>query len=221
MVGLSNAIESPVCPCAEQIVVALVRLARRAEARELAHGEHAPAIHVGVDAARVRVLAREREIARQVHAREVLGRVERPDRNAGDGVGIDVGRFAWPARSASPRPRAGLPRPPRARPRSCRNARRWRRRRLRAPRRLSVGPAAVRPGGSSRHVAAPPPASDAKARAPRGPFHPRVRRGREHGQDPRPPAGRASCGRVHARRRSKCALRSFATLGAITAWQYG
>ncbi len=59
----------------EQVVEALVRLLRRAEARELAHGEHASAVHRRVDATCVRILAGEpdRRVVRKV------GRgVERP-----------------------------------------------------------------------------------------------------------------------------------------------
>src|SRR5207253_4400070 len=73
----------------EQIVIALVRLLRRAEAGELPHGEHAAAIHRGVYAARVGILAREAEIATEVHTRQILRRVERANGDAGQSVGIE------------------------------------------------------------------------------------------------------------------------------------
>ena len=66
-------------PLREQVVVALVRLVRGAEAGVLAHRPEAAAVHVRLDAAREGRLAGDAEIARRVEADrvEVVGTVER------------------------------------------------------------------------------------------------------------------------------------------------
>ena len=58
-VGRSKATDSPVMPCDKQIAVAAVAFLGRAEAGVLAHGPEAAAVHVGIDAARERKLARQ------------------------------------------------------------------------------------------------------------------------------------------------------------------
>ena len=55
----------------EQEMIAFVGLARRAEAGELAHRPKPIAIAVGVNAARIRIFTRPREVARQIEMREI------------------------------------------------------------------------------------------------------------------------------------------------------
>ncbi len=70
-------------PVVEQVAEALVRLLGGAEAGELAHRPELPAVHRRVDAARERIDARVAEVAVVVDL-DVLGRVERLVRKAGD-----------------------------------------------------------------------------------------------------------------------------------------
>ena len=67
----------PVLALREQKMIALVGLLGVAKARELAHRPKPVAVHAGVDAARVRILARQREIAREVEIGNVIRTVER------------------------------------------------------------------------------------------------------------------------------------------------
>src|SRR5207302_1448149 len=73
----------------QQEAEALVGLARRAEAGELAHGPQPAAVHAGVDAARERVLAGVAEVVLGVEAEtfKVVGGVEGGDGDAADGGG--------------------------------------------------------------------------------------------------------------------------------------
>ncbi len=68
-------------PVREQELEALVGLARAAEAGELAHGPQAAAVHRGVHAARVGILAGIAEVLR-VLERRVVGAVERRELGA-------------------------------------------------------------------------------------------------------------------------------------------
>ncbi len=70
-------------PVLEEVAEALVRLLGGAEAGELAHRPELPAVHRRVDAARERIDARVAEVAVVVDV-DVLGRVERLVREAGD-----------------------------------------------------------------------------------------------------------------------------------------
>jgi len=67
----------------EQVVEALVGLLGRAEARELAEGPQAPAVHRRVDPARERILAGQADRRLEVRG-EISGRVERLDLLAGE-----------------------------------------------------------------------------------------------------------------------------------------
>ncbi len=66
-------------PLVEQELEALVGLPRRAEAGELAHGPQPTAVHAGVDAARVRILAGIAEIGIGIEAVEGFGGIQRID----------------------------------------------------------------------------------------------------------------------------------------------
>jgi hypothetical protein len=86
----------PRLPVLQQVVEALVRLRRRAEAGELPHRPEAAAVHRLVDPARERVLTRLAEIAVEVDL-DVLRRVQGLDREPGDRreesrVGLTLGR---------------------------------------------------------------------------------------------------------------------------------
>src|SRR2546422_458523 len=65
-----------------QVFESAVRLFRRAEADVLAHRPEPRAVHVRVDAARERVLAGAPDVALEVDVGEVLGTVDRLDREA-------------------------------------------------------------------------------------------------------------------------------------------
>src|SRR5207247_8755751 len=80
-------------PVREQVLVALVGLLRGREPGELAHRPQPAAITGRVDATRVRILTRHLLGAH----REVVGRVERLDRNPRDGRGLDVVGALGPA----------------------------------------------------------------------------------------------------------------------------
>ena len=70
-------------PVREQELVALVRLARAAEAGELAHRPELAAIAGGMDAARVRIRARHAEVRLRAPARRAPCRAARlPSRNS-------------------------------------------------------------------------------------------------------------------------------------------
>src|SRR5207253_2501552 len=60
---------------------ALVGVLRRAETRELAHRPEPRPVHRRMDAARVRELARHRELTRRIEAREIVRGVEWLDRD--------------------------------------------------------------------------------------------------------------------------------------------
>ena len=68
----------------EQKVIALVGLGGRTESGKLTHRPEAVSIAVGMDAARVRELARPREIFGEVEARDILRSVDDFQRNVGD-----------------------------------------------------------------------------------------------------------------------------------------
>ena len=72
---------------ADQEFESLVGLPRGAETGELPHRPQPPAIHRGMHAAGVGILARKAQIGFVVPAFEVVGRVERIDRHAADGRG--------------------------------------------------------------------------------------------------------------------------------------
>ncbi len=74
-VGRSKATERPVMPCESRIAVAPVALLGRAEAGVLAHGPEPLAVHVRMNAPRVRVLPR--KFVRRAHEREILRAVEK------------------------------------------------------------------------------------------------------------------------------------------------
>src|SRR5205814_6053335 len=88
------------------VMEALVRLLSEPEPRELAHREHAPAVHARVHAARVRELARKTQLTREVHAGDVAGSVERLDGQPRDGERIESGTLA--ARRDAPLPALAL-----------------------------------------------------------------------------------------------------------------
>ena len=69
-------------PLLEEIAVAPVRLRRRAEAGVLAHGPEPAAVHRGLDAARVRELARESDAVEVVLGPRLLGSVDALERGA-------------------------------------------------------------------------------------------------------------------------------------------
>ena len=111
-VGKSKAVESPVCPCGEQVLEALVRLLGRAEAGEHAHRPELAAVHRRLDAAGERVLPGQPEVA-QVVARGVgrgqhVGDVERRSRSRTAGLARRDARLG--ARDVA---RAAIRRPPR------------------------------------------------------------------------------------------------------------
>ena len=77
----------------QQVVVAAIGLLGRRKARELPHGPELAAVHVAVNAARVRELARRAQVAGEVEPLQVLGSVDRFDRNSADGRELALGRF--------------------------------------------------------------------------------------------------------------------------------
>ena len=64
---------------------ALIRVSRGAEPGELTHRPETSAVHRGLDAARVRELAGEPEVAVGIKAFEIVGRVQRLDDFVGKG----------------------------------------------------------------------------------------------------------------------------------------
>src|SRR2546428_12275357 len=138
-----------------QVFESSILVHRGPQADVLPHGPQALAVHVRVDPARVRILARPADVPREVAAREILRPVDRLDRNArvqddlfhdrraslvkaattsGSGVPIGKTRCTPPASSAStsrggmkPPPTTLVSHPPRAlRPSSPRRGRgRW------------------------------------------------------------------------------------------------
>src|SRR5262249_2888775 len=89
-------------PFVEQELEAFVGLPRRAEAGELPHGPQPAAIHAGVNAARVRILAGIAEVRIWVEIVEAFGGVQRLDGYAADRGGRLLahrsgGDFLFPA----------------------------------------------------------------------------------------------------------------------------
>ena len=87
--GLSREVESDAeagLPLFEEVAVAGVGFLRRGEAGVLAHRPHAPAVHVGLDAAGVGVLAGVSKRVGVVELLEVLRRVDGIDLDAGVGL---------------------------------------------------------------------------------------------------------------------------------------
>ena len=74
----------PVLTLLEQEVIAFVGLLGVAEAGELAHRPQPVAIPVGMNAARIRILAGPRQIARQIEVRHVFADRRPLERNVGD-----------------------------------------------------------------------------------------------------------------------------------------
>ena len=71
-------------PLGEEEAKALVGLAGGAEAGELPHGPQPAAVHAGVNAARVRVLAGETEVGFRIEVAELFGSIQRLDGDAAD-----------------------------------------------------------------------------------------------------------------------------------------
>ena len=108
---MSNAVDRPGLAVRGQVAEALVRLLRRAEARELAHRPQPAAVHRRVDAARERELAGPAEVALVVDV-DVVGRVERLVLDAGDRgeeLALPLRRRLVPTRATRPRRRSASP----------------------------------------------------------------------------------------------------------------
>ena len=86
----------PVLSVLEQKVIALVGLSGISEAGELAHRPETIPVAVGVDPPRVRILARPRQIGREIETGDVLRRVDRLERYVGDRAvdGARTGAFS-------------------------------------------------------------------------------------------------------------------------------
>ena len=104
-----------VLPVRHQVLEALVRLRRRAEADVLPHRPQARAVHVGVDAPRERVVAGLAQVAGGIEAGEVAGPVDGLDRDAVE-IG-DVPERPLALVPCAPRPCAVPPRRARLRAR--------------------------------------------------------------------------------------------------------
>ena len=74
-----------------QVLEASIRLRRRAEANVLAHRPQPVAVHVAMDAARERILARPADVARGIAPGQVLGSVDRLHGDAGVQSGVSHG----------------------------------------------------------------------------------------------------------------------------------
>lgn len=73
----------------KQVMVAFVGIFRRAEAGKLAHRPELAPVHVGMNAAGIRKLARMADIAQCVDMGDVVGSVELLDRFSANGCKLD------------------------------------------------------------------------------------------------------------------------------------